>query len=113
MAKVRLIDAGELLHRIKENSYTLVDIINSKGNGMFLNGIEQAINSAPTIEAEPVNHAKWLTDSEGEICCSNCGHYSQDRFDERFENELGKGWALKNPYYCGYCGSKMDLKEGE
>ena len=49
----RLIDADELLKVIEENSYRLRGVINSTENGMFLSGIRQAIDEAPTIiEAE-------------------------------------------------------------
>ena len=49
----RLIDADKLLKVIEENSYRLRSVINSTENGMFLSGIRQAIDEAPTIiEAE-------------------------------------------------------------
>ena len=48
MNKPRLIDANKLYKLIEENSYTLVDRINSKDKGMFLTGIKQAIDMQPT-----------------------------------------------------------------
>ena len=48
MNKPRLIDANKLYKLIEENSYTLVDRINSKDKGMFLIGIKQAIDMQPT-----------------------------------------------------------------
>ena len=48
MNKPRLIDANELYKLIEENSYTLVDRINSKDKGMFLVGIKEAIDKSPT-----------------------------------------------------------------
>ena len=49
----RLIDAGRLMEVIEKNSYLLKGYYNSLENGMFLTGIKQAIDEAPTIiEAE-------------------------------------------------------------
>ena len=49
----RLIDADRLMEVIEKNSYLLKGYYNSLENGMFLTGIKQAINEAPTIiEAE-------------------------------------------------------------
>lgn len=48
MNKPRLIDANGLYKLIEENSYTLVDRINSKDKGMFLTGIKEAIEAMPT-----------------------------------------------------------------
>lgn len=49
----RLIDADRLMDVIEKNSYLLKGYYNSLENGMFLTGIKQAINEAPTIiEAE-------------------------------------------------------------
>ena len=49
----RLIDADRLMKVIEKNSYLLKGYYNSLENGMFLTGIKQAIDEAPTIiEAE-------------------------------------------------------------
>lgn len=49
----RLIDADRLMEVIEKNSYMLKGYYNSLENGMFLTGIKQAIDEAPTIiEAE-------------------------------------------------------------
>lgn len=49
----RMIDADRLMEVIEKNSYLLKGYYNSLENGMFLTGIKQAINEAPTIiEAE-------------------------------------------------------------
>ena len=65
------------------------------------------IENAPTVDAEPVRHGHWIEREFG-LMCSECGHYTEAMYDEPFNNEFGKGWALKRPYYCGYCGAKMD-----
>lgn len=45
----RLIDADRLMEVIEKNSYLLKGYYNSLENGMFLTGIKQAIDEAPTI----------------------------------------------------------------
>lgn len=69
--------------------------------------LDAAAESAPTVEAEPVKHGHWIEHDVG-LICSECGHYTESMYDEPFNNKFGKGWALKRPYYCGYCGAKMD-----
>ena len=56
---MRLIDADALMETIQDNEYELLTKHNSKGNGMFTLGIQQAVDEAPTIE--PV---KWIPVSE-------------------------------------------------
>lgn len=68
------------------------------------------IVNCPTVDAEPVRHGHWIEIDYG-LICSECNHYTDAMYDEPFNNEFGKGWALKRPYYCGYCGAKMDEVE--
>ena len=56
---MRLIDADALMETIQDNEYELLTKHNSKGNGMFTLGIQQAVYEAPTIE--PV---RWIPVSE-------------------------------------------------
>lgn len=73
-------------------------------SGDFVPGY--VIDSAPTIDAAPVVHARWVKmrrteDDEGESVweCSNCGY------------PVGI-WTVGNKY-CPDCGAKMDAKEDE
>lgn len=59
-----------------------------------------------------VKHGNWIEREFG-LMCSECGHYTEAMYDEPFNNEFGKGWAYIRPYYCGYCGAKMDENEWE
>ena len=83
------------------------DYVKSKLNKSALGGhlhyyVCGVIDDAPTIDAEPVKHARWVWDSNaphrehGAYKCSNCGCHSD--FEEN---------------YCYNCGYKMDLKDGE
>lgn len=59
--------------------------------------IRQAINEAPTIEAEPVRHGRWIVKGQ-EIYCSECN-------EESLYNSFG---ASKFSRFCPNCGARMD-----
>ena len=65
------------------------------------------VDQTQSVDAELVKHGHWIEHDVG-LICSECNHYTEAMYDEPFNNEFGKGWALKRPYYCGYCGAKMD-----
>ena len=52
-----------------------------------------AIQNAPTIDAEPVRHGKWVDTGSGQEC-SVCG-------------EIQYGYD-SGRYYCSNCGAKME-----
>lgn len=55
------------------------------------------INEAPTVDAVPVRHGKWIRDEFG-ARCSDCGLYAyRDKFDKPWESP-----------YCPICGARMD-----
>lgn len=61
------------------------------------------IEGAPTIEAEPVVHARWAWngfDGAGWEC-SHC------------EQEINKRTQKPTEKYCQNCGAKMDAKEAD
>lgn len=64
---MRLIDADALKEVISGNSYILRDSINSMNFGMFWEGIEQAIDESPTVDAVPV------------VRCRNCRWWDKER----------------------------------
>ena len=54
--------------------------------------IERMIESAPTVDAEPVRYGKWLDADDGIGCtCSICGY---------------DAWA--DTPFCPNCGARMD-----
>ena len=89
----RLIDANALLDAMRDEEFqTFVP----------LDEIDSVIDNAPTIDAVPVVHGKWLPTSIDPVDpyfrCSVC-HYGTDTIfdggDEPFK-------------YCPNCGAKMD-----
>ena len=83
---------------------------------------QSAINYMPTVfphvqhvesvgkDGSALKRGHWIEHEFG-LMCSECGHYTEAMYDEPFNNEFGKGWAYIRPYYCGYCGVKMDEVE--
>ena len=67
------------------------------------NEIEKLIADAPTVDAEPVRHGRWINVNEGKwntvevLKCSVCGE-ADNRMD-------------RSDAYCPHCGAIMDEKE--
>lgn len=102
---MRLIDADALKQVIGSHTYPVQDYYNSRDYGMFwTGGIEKAIDEAPTIDAEPVRHGKWLHPEEEDeeyhtvsCSCSVCGW----KFN-LYEDDID------GAPYCAVCGAKME-----
>ena len=82
------------------------DKINTKdvigGTSKFANDIRQAmqdlIDNAPTVDAEPVRRGKWIEVGSGfnyHFECSKCGWKDGYPFNDRHK-------------YCPNCGAKME-----
>lgn len=89
---MRLIDADDktLTNRINLNFGSVTRFI-----------VKKILNDAPTIDAEPVVHAKWAYIGGDEWCCTNCGDVKST--EGRWEPMLDK--------FCSECGAKMDSEE--
>ena len=73
------------------------------------------LDEAPTIEAEPVRHGRWVHDDLGHTYCSECHeriHYIHCYIDEP-DFDWDEEWDEEMPEsaYCSHCGAKMDAKE--
>ena len=97
---MRVIDANALVEKAYQHGeHPSVD-------DLFADGVDAVdvsdIDEAPTIEAEPVRHGRWVRKGQ-EIYCSECGE------------ESGYTWAGASRYsdYCPNCGAKMDLEEND
>ena len=61
--------------------------------------LSEKLKKAPTIEAKPVVHGRWIYKGDSDMwVCSRCG---------RSVNADPEGIDL----YCYHCGAKMDEKE--
>lgn len=97
----RLIDANALKESIDEHVYLVHHGFNETEYGCTQYGIHQIIDDAPTIDAEPVRHGKWIDDGQydnffphHEWRCSECGEHVL---------EIGTPWFK----YCPNCGARM------
>lgn len=94
---MRLIDADALDREMYRKSFEVNDGRNVWNSGLWIRYkiFEEAIRDAPTIDAEPVRHGKWIDDSNGIEgawnYCSVCGEQAIDLYD-----------------FCPNCGAKMD-----
>lgn len=70
------------------------------------NTVMHALDEAPTVDALPVKHGRWIDNKDsiiGEIIernCSLCGQRTTGLYDHLFP-------------YCPNCGAKMDVEKKE
>lgn len=92
---MRLVDADALMREFAK-------FVRASNNSDFAddptwNDAVSLLGSAPTIEAEPIKHGRWVETDRDDPCyyaCSLCGKRSD--FKE---------------HYCPNCGAKMDEVE--
>ena len=89
----RLIDADNL-HTLLVKEHAFGELTAKKAI--------RAIEQAPTVDAEPVRHGRWIDHTEeGYVECNQC--HSATNCDGDIE-ELN---------YCWNCGAKMDVRKEE
>lgn len=96
---MRLIDADALREELDS-------ILNWNTNNEYnmCSDTMVVIDNAPTIEAEPVRHGRWI-EKETSIQCSNCG---KEYNDEIRCMCYGEDAELN---HCPKCGATMNEKE--
>ena len=113
MPEVRLIDANALIKDIVESIRLADEWEKEAREKKDKHGIKCAIDTrrsllamisrvkeAPTVEAEPVRHGRWVVRGQ-EIYCSECD-------TESLYNPFG---ASKFSRLCPNCGAQMDMKD--
>ena len=92
---MRLIDADALDAEMYHKSFEVDDGRNVWNSGLWIRYkiFEEAIRDAPTVDAVPVRHGKWIDNGiEGTWDhCSVCGERAIDLYD-----------------FCPNCGARMD-----
>lgn len=101
---MRLIDADAL---VRSMSVRLKELADECGwYDHYVTGLDDAItyiDDAPTIDAAPVVHARWLEDHMDYRCSACRATFHDDMF-----------WIQGDcitPKYCPECGARMDEKE--
>lgn len=90
-----------------------VDISDCTDVEDILSAVITYLSEQPTIEAEPVIHAEWIS-KDGRICCSHCGYTRTLRLGyEMMVNIDGKWVSMERTKRCPDCGAHMDLKEAD
>lgn len=98
MSEVRLINAIELVRY-------MCGACPSHQNGVCIDKAcwkyedRARIENAPTIEAEPVHHGRWING----IFCSECNRFPVDVSVSISNQQLTKYFSR-----CPHCGAKMD-----
>ena len=108
---MRLIDADELKEYITKGYEEMKSEFRTDKYRNIAKMVTESfckdIDEAPTVDTEC--HAHWEWDDElGANVCSSCGRPTYDSHDEYVEFMGNKVLALVSPYYCGYCGARMD-----
>ena len=103
---MRLIDADELQMEPDENGmmngvkFNMASRLKNRRYAIGL--LKTMIDNAPTVEAEPVRHGKWVDatgvlDSVRQYKCSECGK----------KPILNEHWCSELTKFCPFCGAKM------
>ena len=76
--------------------------------------VDSIIENAPTIEAEPIKHGRWIPCIKTGMPLTEYGRCQGEKwFGYKCSecNAIYKGNALTESPYCQRCGAKMDLTE--
>lgn len=79
-----------------------------------LTDLRDILDDAPTIEAEPVKHGRWIKvggdmhSSGYAVSCSNCGKYHFVHYRGSLGGLYGHDELFEEPSQCPNCGAKMD-----
>ena len=93
--KRRLIDAGELMEQLVKKKPEVAAIRYTEGFNDALLRFRSMVHGAPTVDAVPVRHGRWIKNDNGTWSCERCHSWIPD----------------EQHYYarfCLYCGAKMD-----
>lgn len=76
------------------------EVFNDENYGKGWNACIELIENAPTVDAAPVKHGRWLNMRNGNAECSECGRNIKGVYDDDNADR-----------FCRSCGAKMDLEE--
>jgi hypothetical protein len=105
---MRLIDADTLRNSVYHEAFETDNPLQKWDSGCWIRYklFEKLLHAAPTMDATPVVHGRWIGwnyPGDEHIECSICKK-------QYYEDDLYIG-GNDFPKYCPNCGAKMDLKE--
>ena len=92
MEEMRLIDANFVASEKIASYYENPQTEDEKIYNLALTIAKKLIRKAPTIEAEPIRHGRWVLNSDENFVCNQCRHPQQ----------------IGAKDFCGKCGARMD-----
>ena len=101
----RYIKADVLINAISEHSYNLIDCGNNVGVGMFIDGIRQAIDEAPSIDivrCKECKHRPVKEDANGEDYGFNIIAPERSSICPCIVDDGWYSWMPKDNFFCGY-----------
>lgn len=69
-----------------------------------------AVNKQPEADVEPVRQGRWVYDSDGIPCCSECGEFALQRLKLQLKIKSLEASFVKSNC-CPNCGAKMNKEE--
>lgn len=99
---MRLIDADAFRHEMYHSAFEMDTKMQKWDSGCWIRYklFENCLEAAPTVDAEPVRHGRWV---KGELTPDSWKFCSICRFPKAVRRAQ---W-----YYCPSCGAKMDEEE--
>lgn len=91
---MRLIDADVLIERLNKERKAFLSLDMKGAEHVLVHSAFKCVWEAPTIDAVPVRHGRWVDATRDDpcyYCCSECGKLMD--FEEN---------------YCPNCGARMD-----
>lgn len=83
----------------------------SDGDGLFVTWMKEILSNAPTVDAKPVRHAKWIPCAKSGLILTEQMRKEGIRwygFKCSACNSVRKGNAPRDASYCECCGARMD-----
>lgn len=99
---MRLIDADALRETMFHRAFEMDSDMQKWDGGCWIRYklFENALENAPTIEAEPIRHGKWIK--------VECSHFGVSRYECSVCHYTDEHNESREVPYCWQCGARME-----